>query len=49
MLVDSVETQRAQHALELAQNRDLKETDAFVCLGGDGSMSEILQVQQSEC
>lgn len=40
-----VETQRPGHALEAVQKLELsEEVDAIVCVGGDGTMSEIIQV-----
>ena len=42
--VEIVETQRPKHALEVASNAAVKDFDALACVGGDGTMSEILQV-----
>lgn len=42
--LEVVETQRPQHAFSVSQNAVLKETAALGCVGGDGTMSEILQV-----
>jgi diacylglycerol kinase family enzyme len=40
-----VETQRSEHASEAVQKLELgEEMDAVVCVGGDGTMSEIIQV-----
>ena len=44
LTLEVVETQRPQHAFSIAQSTNLKETAAIGCVGGDGTMSEILQV-----
>lgn len=38
------ETQHKQHAYEVAERLDVQSTDAVVVVGGDGSMSEVVQV-----
>lgn len=42
--LEVVETQRTQHAFGIAKSVTLKDTAALACVGGDGTMSEILQV-----
>lgn len=42
--VESVETRWPKHAFEMAQKATVKDFDALACVGGDGTMSEILQV-----
>ena len=39
-----IETERRQHAFEAVQRLDVRETDALICVGGDGTMSEVVQV-----
>ena len=46
MDLQPIETLRSQHANELAQTLDIKAVDAIVCVGGDGTMSEIVQVNR---
>lgn len=42
--LEVVETQRPQHAYGIARNATLDDSSALACVGGDGTMSEILQV-----
>jgi diacylglycerol kinase family enzyme len=44
MEVTAVQLQRPEHATELAAQLDLSSTDTLMCLGGDGTLWEALQV-----
>ena len=38
------ETQAQGHAFKIVQDLNLQSTDAILCVGGDGTMSEVVQV-----
>ena len=48
MDLQPIETLCSKHASEVAQTLDIKAVDAIVCVGGDGTMSEIVQVNKIE-
>lgn len=42
--LQTVETQGVKHATHEVEHADLANIDAIACAGGDGTMSEIVQV-----